>query len=213
MIYYNLDSQYPGDVTKHCGLTIDEVDNNFYELEQMVHELGPCDKNPKQRFWCSSGDDGNFPFINTLEREMVDNNTCKIKGTVKNGELLFGIDNLIMFGFSVLLYGETFVNDTLLPNNIMYPTANCAKISAKVENLPNHEIGVHIKVGNRADDTIYIETINRRLYIRCEYGGESFLNGTFVFDNELIIEDMNPSLWRDEYVWTDSYIWETENAF
>lgn len=31
--YFKLNSQYPGDVTKNCGLTGSEIDNNFYVLE------------------------------------------------------------------------------------------------------------------------------------------------------------------------------------
>lgn len=39
MVYYNLVSEYEGDITKKCGLTIDEVDNNFYQLEQAINGL------------------------------------------------------------------------------------------------------------------------------------------------------------------------------
>lgn len=39
MVYYNLESEYQGDVTKHCGLTIGEVDGNFYELETKLNTL------------------------------------------------------------------------------------------------------------------------------------------------------------------------------
>ena len=39
MTYYELESIYEGDVTKHCGLSIDEVDNNFYELESKLYSL------------------------------------------------------------------------------------------------------------------------------------------------------------------------------
>ena len=31
--YYKLKSNYEGDITKNCGLTGQEVDNNFYVLE------------------------------------------------------------------------------------------------------------------------------------------------------------------------------------
>lgn len=39
MVYYRLQSKYEGDTTKNCGLTIDEVDNNFYELETKINDL------------------------------------------------------------------------------------------------------------------------------------------------------------------------------
>lgn len=39
MVYYRLQSEYEGDITKNCGLTIDEVDNNFYELEDKLYNL------------------------------------------------------------------------------------------------------------------------------------------------------------------------------
>ena len=39
MTYYELESKYEGDVTKHCGLTINEVDGNFYELETKLNTL------------------------------------------------------------------------------------------------------------------------------------------------------------------------------
>ena len=42
MVYYNLESGYEGDVTKHCGLTIAEVDENFFELEDKYYHL--CDE-------------------------------------------------------------------------------------------------------------------------------------------------------------------------
>ena len=37
MTYYELESIYEGDKTKHCGLTIKEVDKNFYELETKIN--------------------------------------------------------------------------------------------------------------------------------------------------------------------------------
>lgn len=39
MIYYELQSPYAGDTTKHCDLTVDEMDSNFFELEDSYHKL------------------------------------------------------------------------------------------------------------------------------------------------------------------------------
>lgn len=48
MYYYKLNSGFDGDVVKNCGLTIDEVDHNFYELEAGIYDLAAyIDKIPE----------------------------------------------------------------------------------------------------------------------------------------------------------------------
>jgi len=203
MIYYNLESEYPGDITKHCGLTIDEVDGNFYQLEQMIHEYGASSCDFTQRFWALSGSKDN----NTLQIDMLSESTCNLNGIVSNGTCSFGIETLKLFGISSQLYGTVFANEVMLPKNIINPSLNCIMLNVKLEKLDNGEIGIHVKTAEDSKDTIYIETIGRKVYLRYLYHNKTVINGAFHFGNSLVIEDFNPTVWRNEYVWYDDYIW------
>lgn len=114
MIYYNLESEYPGDFTKHCGLTVGEVDSNFYELETMVHKIAATPFG-KTRFYAFTMDyDEGKPVL--MECTMPNETTCVVNGSLPdiNGAYLcgFAMDNPYISGVYRALNSSLFVNDT-----------------------------------------------------------------------------------------------------
>lgn len=134
MIYYKLKSRFEWDITKNCGLTIDEVDGNFYELETKLFELEEriincCEKLNRETFYINS-----LPFSDetnkdtTFTRVEGENETYEICGKVgynytKNG-------NFVKLALAPNIYNlkrkypdakYTLVNDSMCDNTISRP--------------------------------------------------------------------------------------------
>ena len=98
MIYYNLESEYEGDFTKHCGLTIAEADGNFYELETMVMDM------KKQKFgqtFFYAGCINETGLRQLLPVEIAGDSTYVVNGTVPyTGDITgLGADYALSFLF------------------------------------------------------------------------------------------------------------------
>lgn len=209
MIYYNLESKYPGDVTKHCGLSIDEVDSNFYELEQEVENLKNTNLNRNGRLWAFSNPN-EFPNNNKVETITDENNACHISGTVENGQILLGIDNLNLYGLSILFNGELWINGIEIPKSVYRIKKLSVPLYAELRENAN-EFLVDIIGGGDRRDKITLITNNRTLSFKIKYLGEEIINGSFVFDDDLVITRPETGLWLDNNIWLNSLIWTTDD--
>lgn len=194
MLYYNLQSKYPGDVTKHCGLTIDEVDSNFYELETMIRNIGGIGYG-KTRFYAvniTSGD-----LYNVLGREMIDSTTCLINGNVEKNEnvyiVIFCMDNPYIAGVSKFFDSSLFVNEICVRDiffnenekNISSPSCG---FEALVEPYGD-EMRLTIVSNRENNEAVSFVTVNRGFDIRYEIFGEVVCGGKFVFGEDFNLQD------------------------
>ena len=171
MIYYKLESQFEGDVTKNCGLTIDEVDGNFYELETTLYELGKqveecCKKLGRETFYIDS-----LPFSDDTNKDTV---FTKVGGEDDTYEICGKI------GYDYTKDGN-FVKLALAPNvyNLKrkYPNARYTVLNDALCDTS------HVKTKNLWDT--YDENENVFLFDVCvKDGGDIYLLGIEWDDSE-----------------------------
>lgn len=214
MIYYNLESKYPGDITKHCGLTVDEVDNNFYELETMVHKISDAPFGKTRFYAFTMGYDEGEPVL--MECTMPNETTCVVNGSLPDidGAYIcgFAMDNPYISGVYRALNSSLFVNDTSIHDinpeiGIMVPTVYfigylesygdefIIRIPNKNQILggENMEGGIQIipfekKRDKSNTEYVTIVTVDRGFDIRFEKNGEVVCGGRFVFGDRFFLE-------------------------